>query len=97
MTDMNPHSKSQPQSPSQSPLASSRIPTLAREPWRCRHCGFLLGLEQGGELHVKYRDLQHWITGRCRHACRRCGAMNVLHTIHGSGSPCAASGQGGAR
>jgi hypothetical protein len=95
MPDMN--SNHQTKSQSQSPLPSSPTPALVREPWRCRRCGFLLGLEQAGELHVKYRDLEHWITGRCRHVCRRCGAMNVLNTLHGSGSPSAASGQGVAR
>lgn len=54
-------------------------PTEHARPWRCRSCGALLGMQQGDELHVKYKDVQHWITGRCRHACRRCGAMNTMH------------------
>ncbi|MGD0527718.1 MAG: hypothetical protein ABSE49_21475 [Polyangiaceae bacterium] len=47
-------------------------------PWRCCSCGSLLGVLRGGELHLKYRDVEHWITGRCRHACRRCGATNAV-------------------
>ena len=47
--------------------------------WHCHSCGALLGIEQGGELHVKYKDVQHWITGRCRHICRRCGSTNTRH------------------
>ena len=47
-------------------------------PWRCHACRALLGVEHDGELHVKYKEVQHWIRGRCRHVCRRCGAMNTL-------------------
>ena len=55
--------------------------TLSRvRPWRCTQCGALLGLEQNGELHVRYKEVQHWITGRCRHACRRCGTVNTVQT-----------------
>jgi hypothetical protein len=61
---------------------------LTTQPWRCHGCGALLGIEQGGELHVKYKELQHWITGRCRHLCRRCGAMNTLHVTAQSRVAC---------
>jgi|GEM_PF-814778 len=50
-------------------------------PWRCNDCGALLGMQYGAELHVKYKDVQHWIAGRCRHVCRRCGAMNTIHVV----------------
>jgi hypothetical protein len=68
--------------------------TTAR-PWRCRVCGALLGMQQGAELHVKYKDVSHWIAGRCRHACRRCGAMNTLHVGPTCGS--LSAGEGGAK
>ncbi|HEY3820259.1 MAG TPA: hypothetical protein VGL81_24005 [Polyangiaceae bacterium] len=71
--------------PATGPVAGSRPaargapsdPSAAR-PWRCRACGALLGVERNGEVHVKYKEVQHWISGRCRHHCRRCGTMNVL-------------------
>lgn len=53
------------------------VPSPGR-PWRCHACGALLGVLRSSELHLKYRDLQHWVTGRCRHTCRRCGAMNTI-------------------
>jgi hypothetical protein len=48
--------------------------------WRCHACDSLLGVLRGGELQLKYRDTEYRITGGCRcdHACRRCGATNVL-------------------
>jgi hypothetical protein len=47
-------------------------------PWRCRACGFLLGIERGRELHVKYKDAEVWIVGNCRCVCRRCGEVNEV-------------------
>jgi hypothetical protein len=47
-------------------------------PWRCRGCGSLLGLERGRALHVKYKDVEYWIVGGCRHVCRRCGEGNEI-------------------
>jgi hypothetical protein len=65
--------------------------------WNCRSCGALLGVEQGGELHMKYKDVQHWITGRCRHACRRCGSMNTRHVGPPGGPPTTRDREGGGR
>ncbi len=47
-------------------------------PWRCHTCGALLGVLHGGELHLKYQHVEHWITGCCRHVCRRCRATNTV-------------------
>jgi hypothetical protein len=51
---------------------------MPSRPWRCHTCGALLGLLHGGELHLKYCNVEHWITGRCRHVCRRCRATNTV-------------------
>lgn len=49
--------------------------------WRCRNCGFLLGLSdpEGRQLRIKYKDL--YITfegGRVSMLCRRCSTPNTL-------------------
>ena len=57
---------------------SSTSPGRVARPWRCHACAALLGTQRDGELHVKYKEAQYWIRGGCRHACRRCGAMNSV-------------------
>jgi phage FluMu protein Com len=83
----------------QSNRAAAGIPEAASKnhsrDWRCRTCNALLGVEAHGELHIKYRDAQHWITGRCRHACRRCGSINTFHVTPSSPAP--RPPEGGAR
>ncbi|MBV9949613.1 MAG: hypothetical protein JOZ69_22420 [Myxococcales bacterium] len=51
---------------------------MTTRPWRCRACGALLGVVCGDELHLKYKETEYWVRGGCRHACRRCGAVNAL-------------------
>jgi hypothetical protein len=46
--------------------------------WCCRTCGSLLGIERGGQLHVKYKGADIWIVGTCRRDCRRCGERNEV-------------------
>jgi hypothetical protein len=67
-------------------VVSSRIPSRIAphvasgngRPWRCRTCGSLLGIERGDELHVRFKDAELWIVGRCRQVCRRCGESNSI-------------------
>ena len=44
--------------------------------WHCHACRALLGIARGTHLHVKYKDAEIWIVGRCRCICRRCGKAN---------------------
>jgi hypothetical protein len=44
--------------------------------WRCIGCGLLLGIHRGGELHIKYKELEAVVVGRFRTACRRCTKPN---------------------
>jgi len=78
-----------------SPNASAAPPTRARR-WSCRSCGALLGVEENGELHIKYKEVQHWICGSCRHRCRRCGTMNQV-TVAPAMSPRAIAADEGRR
>jgi hypothetical protein len=55
--------------------------------WRCQSCRALLGVVRGAELHVKYKEAHYWIDGRCRHACRRCGAINTLEALPKDAEP----------
>ena len=51
----------------------------ATRPWHCRVCG-MFRRGAGGELHIKYKEAHYFVRGRCRHACRRCGAANAVVT-----------------
>lgn len=64
--------------------------------WSCSSCGALLGVEENGELHIKYKELQHWIRGTCRHRCRRCGTLNQV-TVAPATSPTAVATEEGQR
>ena len=44
--------------------------------WRCT-CGSLLGMRQGDELHIKYKDFSAVVRGTASVRCRRCGNANV--------------------
>lgn len=49
--------------------------------WRCKNCGFLLGLAdpEGKELRIKYKDLYiRFEGGRVTMICRRCSTFNTL-------------------
>jgi len=48
-------------------------------PWKCQGCGTLLGIERGGEVHLRYKDFNAIVCGRVRATCRRCARPNVLH------------------
>jgi len=48
--------------------------------WRCRTCAALLGIVNGGQLHVKYKDTEIWVVGICHRRCRRCGERNEMVT-----------------
>ena len=52
--------------------------------WRCSACGLLLGIHRGGELHVKYKELEAVVVGRFRTACRRCTKPNETTAMPGS-------------
>lgn len=49
-------------------------------PCRCEKCAALLGIEQRGQLHLKYKDTEHKFVGTFKWTtrCRRCGSMNSL-------------------
>ncbi|HEX3344691.1 MAG TPA: hypothetical protein VHS09_08975 [Polyangiaceae bacterium] len=66
-------------------MSRPHSPDAGARPWRCHTCSALLGVLRQGELHVKYRDVEHWIAGRCRHSCRRCGATNTVESAPSGG------------
>jgi RNase P subunit RPR2 len=45
-----------------------------RQEWRCWKCDTLLGVEEGGELHLKYKEAQYHVRGAVKATCRRCGS-----------------------
>jgi len=53
--------------------------------WRCKHCGFLLGILSPDckELRIKWRDLYIWVyeAQRVKIICRRCGGENCLENM----------------
>lgn len=57
--------------------------------WRCKNCGFLLGLLSPDcrELRVKWRDLYIYIYEArvVKIICRRCGGENILKNLEDRG------------
>ncbi len=48
--------------------------------WRCSSCALLLGMRNGSEIEVRYKDARYVVSGAVRATCRRCGTENVGHT-----------------
>jgi hypothetical protein len=67
------------------PSPPSPAPTrpFAECAWRCRRCDRLLGVVHGAELHLRYKEAEHWVTGTCRYPCPRCRTTNVIHVGDG--------------
>lgn len=49
-----------------------------RRTWRCDGCRALLGIEQEGKLHLKYKEAQYVVTGTAVAVCRRCAHLNRI-------------------
>lgn len=47
-------------------------PGAASDEWRCRECGALLGVEDGGVIRIRYKDMEWEAAGDVRVRCRRC-------------------------
>ena len=41
--------------------------------WRCPGCGLLLGMRNGREMEIRYKDARYVVAGMVRATCRRCG------------------------
>jgi hypothetical protein len=48
--------------------------------WRCRGCAALLGLHEGSELRIKYKEHESVVVGTVRIRCRRCATTNTTTT-----------------
>ena len=56
-------------------LGGTNGQAVGRE-WRCS-CSSLLGMRQGDELHIKYKEFSAVVRGSASVRCRRCGSTNV--------------------
>lgn len=58
------------------------IQSIPERHWRCRGCAALLGVHRGGELHIKYKELELRVaaTERVATTCRRCKRVNETAT-----------------
>ncbi len=56
--------------------SGSKVEAAMNREWRCT-CGSLLGMRQGEELHIKYKELHAVVRGTASIRCRRCGNNNV--------------------
>jgi hypothetical protein len=74
--------------PSDLPSTTGASPSTsnAARPWRCRGCGAVLGLLRVAELHLRRGEVELWITGACRHRCRRCGTTNAIRVPEAGGA-----------
>ena len=50
--------------------------------WRCSRCGALLGVEQRGKIHLKYKAVQFVVEGSITTECRRCAEQNQIESNH---------------
>ncbi len=48
--------------------------------WRCPGCGLLLGVRNGSEIEVRYKDSRYVVSGTVRATCRRCGRDSSVAT-----------------
>lgn len=46
------------------------------EEWRCSGCRTLLGVERGGKLFLRYKQVQYVVVGEVIAICRTCGLAN---------------------
>lgn len=50
--------------------------------WRCRECGYLLGIVHNQRLFVTHRKYKLEARGEISARCPQCGYQNELETIH---------------
>ncbi len=48
--------------------------------WRCSRCNTLLGIEQQGAIHLKYKKARFIVRGSVVAQCRKCAQMNETST-----------------
>jgi RNase P subunit RPR2 len=58
----------------------------ASKQWRCPGCGNLLGVRNGTEIEVRYKDARYVVTGAVRAHCRRCGRETATTTTASAAS-----------
>ena len=60
-------------------LRGLQMPNSAHEgvPWRCPTCGALLGVEQEGWLHIRFKTSKVSAQGVITVTCRRCGGRHT--------------------
>ena len=50
-----------------------------RRNWRCRNCGMLLGIVDGGRLHIRLaKGYQYAVGLPANTICRKCRTLNEL-------------------
>ena len=51
-----------------------------KQEWRCIRCGKLLGVTEGGRLHIRFARGHEYIVGfPASSVCRNCKALNELN------------------
>ena len=64
-----------------------------REQWRCTRCGKLLGLFQGGRLHIRFAHGHEYLVGfPATSVCRGCRTLNEVPARHNTNTERALTG-----
>ncbi len=67
-------------------MSSQHYPCAQRNSyrWRCHRCGRLLGIVDGGFVHIRHKRLDLTIHGMVAALCPKCAELNQINLVCGT-------------